>query len=280
MFKINTILFFIATAAPLFSQIPVVDAQHLKSGENAAIRPDKTLNPLIWRLRDRVLKTGETQNMDFLAFNLTDVAAYQFALKFDPTRLRLERIEILTTDLPLDSAGNFGLFNLAYGEIRTLWSSAQGYTLPPATPVFRLVFTTLSGGKYLSEVLDLDPTLLNPIAYNTQLIPRGVQLYYADYTKPADPRAEEEEEINELQFAFNRPNPFHDCTTLGFTLPAAGAVRIRVSDAMGRQGMFIEKDGLAGFQEEAVCLEGAGAGVYFCEMVTPFGSIVQRILKQ
>lgn len=279
MFKINTILFCIFAAAQLVGQTPAADARRLQIAENAAGRPENAQSPLIWRLRDRVLKTGETQNMDFLAFNFTDVAAYQFALKFDPARLRLERIEILTTDLPLDSSGNFGLFNLAYGEIRTLWSSAQGYNLPPATPVFRLVFTTLFGGKYLSEVLNLDPTLLNPIAYNTQLIPKGVQLYYADYTKPADPRAEEEE-INEPQFALNRPNPFHDCTTLGFTLPAAGQVRLRVFDTAGRQWLMLEKDGLAGFQEEAICLESAEAGVYFCEMLTPYGTLLRRITKQ
>ncbi len=279
MFKINTILFCIFAAAQLVGQTPAADARRLQIAENAAGRPENAQSPLIWRLRDRVLKTGETQNMDFLAFNFTDVAAYQFALKFDPARLRLERIEILTTDLPLDSSGNFGLFNLAYGEIRTLWSSAQGYTLPPATPVFRLVFTTLSGGKYLSEVLNIDPALLNPIAYNTQLIPKGVQLYYADYTKPADPRAEVKEADAQLLLS-NFPNPFPDCTTLGFALPAAGAVRIRVFDTAGRQRLLLEKDAAAGFQEEAVCLEGTGAGVYFCEMVTPFGSIVQRIIKQ
>ena len=274
MFKIYTFLLFWLTAGQLFPQTPAT--RPVKAGDNAALRPDNSLNPLIWRLRDRVLKTGETQNMDFLAFNFTDVAAYQFALKFDPMRLRLETIEVLTPDLPLDPSGNFGLFNLAAGEIRTLWSAAQGYTLPPATPVFRLVFTSLAGGKYLSEVLNIDLAALNPIAYNTQLVPKGVQLYYADYTKPADPRAEEEE-TNAPRFS---PNPFHECATLGFNLPAAGPVRIRVFDAAGREWLLLEKDGAAGYQEEAACLEDARAGVYFCEMVTPYGTTVQRIIKQ
>lgn len=277
MFKINTILFFFIAAIQLYGQAPVVNARQVKIGETAAVRPENTQVPLIWRLRDRVLKTGETQNMDFLAFNFTDVAAYQFALRFDPAQLRLERIEILTGDLPLDPSGNFGLFNLAYGEIRTLWSSAQGYTLPPATPVFRLVFTTLSGGKYLSEVLDIDPALLNPIAYNTQLIPRGVQLYYADYTKPADPRAEE---TNDLQCSANYPNPFHDCTTFGFTLPAAGPVRFRVFDLAGREWLSVGKNGTPGFQEEVICLDEATAGLYFFEMTTPNGTMARRIIKQ
>lgn len=279
MFKINTILFCIFAAAGLVGQTPAVDARRLQNAESAAGRPENAQSPLIWRLRDRVLKSGETQNMDFLAFNFTDVAAYQFALKFDPSRLLLERIEILTIDLPLDSSGNFGLFNLAYGEIRTLWSSAQGYNLPPATPVFRLVFTTLSGGGYLSEALKIDPALLNPIAYNTQLIPKGVQLYYADYTKPADPRAENED-ANPLPVSTNYPNPFTDCTTIGFTLPVAGAVRIRIFDNTGRQWLMLEKEGLTGFQEEPVCLEGAGAGMYFYEMLTPCGTLLRRIIKQ
>ena len=220
MLKTYLFLLLACAAGHLPAQAPYTpdrqDAQARKTGSliNGNTRPDSTLNPLIWRVRDRVLKTGETVNMDFLAFGFTDIAAYQFALKFDPAQLRFERIEVLAPGFPLDPSGNFGLFNIAGGELRTLWSTAQGITLPAATPVFRIVLATLSGGKKLSEALILDPTILSAVAYNTVLAPKAVQLYYADYTKPADPRAETGE-ITGLELYQNRPNPFSDCTRIG-----------------------------------------------------------------
>lgn len=285
MLKTYLFLLLACAAGHLPAQAPYApdrqDAQARKT-ENVFTgntRPDSTLNPLIWRVRDRVLKTGQTVNMDFLAFGFTDVAAYQFALKFDPAQLRFERIEILAPPgFPLAPSGNFGLFNIAAGELRTLWSTAQGITLPAATPVFRIVLTTLSGGKKLSEALVLDPAILSPVAYNTVLAPKAVQLYYADYTKPADPRAETGE-ITGLQLDQNRPNPFTNCTKIGFTLPAEGMVYFRVFDASGREWLRWEKTCAAGYQDETVCLGNAGAGVFYCQLVTPFGTLSRRLVK-
>lgn len=263
--------------SPAGTERPVGKAPE-RPGGGIVTRPDSTVAPLIWRVRDRVLKTGDTLRADFLAFGFTDVAAYQFALKFNTARLRFVRIEVLAPNFPLDPSGNFGLFNIAGGEIRTLWSAAAGYTLHAGAPVFRLVFATLAGGATLSETLLLDPDVLSAVAYNTALAPKPVQLYYADYTKPADPRAENEA-APVFQVFPNRPNPFHNCTTLGFTLPSAGAVQFRVFDAAGREWMRWKKDYPEGYQEEAVCLESAPAGVMFCELISLDQKYVFRINK-
>lgn len=283
MKKTSILLLLLLGLGPLQAQSPAgterpVGKAPERPGGGIVTRPDSTIAPLIWRVRDRVLKTGDTLRADFLAFGLTDVAAYQFALKFNTARLRFVRIEILSPDLPLDPSGNFGLFNIAGGEIRTLWSAAAGYTLPAGAPVFRLVFATLTGGATLSETLQLDPDVLSAVAYNTVLAPKAVQLYYADYTKPADPRAENEA-APAFQVFSNRPNPFHDCTTLGFALPNAGAVQFRVFDAAGREWMRWKKNCPEGYQEEAVCLESAPAGIMFCELISLDQKYVFRINK-
>lgn len=284
MLKICCSLFLLCVAGHLFAQPPAISDQQdfsaLKNGAatNNTTRPDDTQQPLIWRVRDRVLKAGTTVNMDFLAFNFTDIAAYQFALKFDPTQLRFEQIEVLDPGFPLDPDGNFGMFNIAGGELRTLWSTAMGITLPPATPVFRVVLTALAGGKKLSAVMDIDPAIISSVAYNTALLPRGVQLYYADYTKPADPRTTSGE-TTALQLHQNYPNPFIGCTQIGFTLPEAGLVKLRVLDMAGREYMRLEKNAAAGYQEEHICLENAGAGVFFFELATPYGTLRRRILQ-
>jgi hypothetical protein len=285
MLKTYLFLLLACAAGHLPAQAPYPadrqDAQARKTESliNGNTRPDSTLNPLIWRVRDRVLKTGETVNMDFLAFGFTDIAAYQFALKFDPAQLRFERIEVLAPGFPLDPSGNFGLFNIAGGELRTLWSTAQGITLPAATPVFRIVLTTLSGGKKLSEALILDPAILSAVAYNTVLAPKTVQLYYADFTKPADPRAETGE-ITGLQLDQNRPNPFNGCTQIGFTLPEAGMVKLRVLDVTGREWLRLEENCLAGYREETVCLSAIpAAGLFYYELTTPYGTLMRRMIK-
>lgn len=284
MLKVCFSLFLLCATGFLFAQPPVErDIQDFISLRASAVtgnttRPDDTQQPLIWRVRDRVLKVGTTVNMDFLAFNFTDLAAYQFALKFDPTQLRFEQIEVLAPGFPLDPDGNFGMFNIAGGELRTLWSTAMGMTMPPATPVFRVVLTALAGGKNLSAVMNIDPMIISPVAYNTVLLPRGVQLYYADYTKPADPRTEPVE-TTMLQLHQNYPNPFNGCTQIGFTLPEAGLVKLRVLDIAGREYLRLEKNAAAGYQEEHICLENAGAGVFFFELATPYGTLRRRILQ-
>lgn len=263
--------------SPAGTERPVGKAPD-RTGGGIVTRPDSTVAPLIWRVRDRVLKTGDTLRADFLAFGFTDVAAYQFSLKFNTARLRFVRIEILSPDLPLDPSGNFGLFNIAGGEIRTLWSAAAGYTLPAGAPVFRLVFATVAGGAKLSETLQLDPDVLSAVAYNTVLAPKAVQLYYADYTKPADPRAENEA-TPVFQVFPSRPNPFLDCTTLGFSLPSAGAVQLRVFDAAGREWLRWKKDYPEGYQEKVICLGSAPAGIMFCELISLNQKYVFRINK-
>lgn len=284
MLRIYIFLLFFCAAGHVYAQPPAEPDQRdfntiktLATTPNNT-RPDDTRQPLIWRVRDRVLKTGDTVNMNFLAFGFTDIAAYQFALKFDPAQLRFEKIEILTPDLPLDPGGNFGLFNIAAGELRTLWSAPQGITLPAATPVFRIVLTTLAGGNKLSDALHLDPAILSPVAYNTVLAPKIVRLYYADYTKPADPRAETGE-ITALQLDQNRPNPFCDCTQIGFTLPGAGMVQLRILDATGRERLRLEKTCDAGYQEETICPGETGAGGFYCQLITPHGIMVRRMVK-
>lgn len=65
--------------------------------------------PLVWRVQDRVLQTGETVAVDFRADQLDDLRAMQFALRFDPELLVLDTIEPLNA-LPL-SIENFGVLN-------------------------------------------------------------------------------------------------------------------------------------------------------------------------
>ncbi len=111
----------------------------------------------------------------------------------------------------------------------------------------------------------------------TALVPRSLQLVFADYLQP-DPRGNAAGESPALRLEPPRPNPFSGCTAAGFTLPAAAAVQWRVLDAGGREWFRREGAGVPGYQEETICLdEAAPPGVYFCQLITPFGTSVRKI---
>ncbi len=242
-------------------------------------RPDPTLNPLNWRVRDRMLMAGATEEIDFVALDFTDIAAYQFALRFDTAILHFEQIEVLTNGIPLDPDGNFGLYNIQAGEIRNLWSVAHGLNLPPATKVFRLRFTVKSGGKLLSEVLALAPDVLTPVAYNSALADKSLHLLFGNYYV-VYPREQEVTEDPSLALtAF--PNPCTNQVTVRFSMRAAGVARLQVVDSSGRLVLAWEKWCSAGDQEETLHFEQLSfRGLLNCTLITPDAFQTATLLRQ
>lgn len=241
---------------------------------NPALSPMQ-MAPLVWRTADRKLQAGETLEVTFTASNFEDIAAYQFALDFDPAVIEFQSLEVLTDLIPLTLEGNFGLFNIESGELRTLFSMLPGQTLPSKHPVFRLNFTVLESGQMLSEVLQIGQEAISALAFNTTLDETAVELeFYQEITSvsgtPAGGR-----KVVLLQ---NRPNPFDRETTIGFILPEACEAQLRVFDLNGRELWKTSKQYGAGLQEEIVRLERAGAaGLLFCELTTPFGVVVGKM---
>ncbi len=240
-------------------------------------RPDPTLSPLVWRVRDRVLQAGSTESIDFVALNFNGIAAYQFALRFDTAYLHFEQIEVLTTGIPLDPDGNFGLYTVQAGEIRTLWSAPYGLSLPLATKVFRIVFTVRAGGKKLGEALAIDPALMAPVAYNSVLADKPIHLFFADYVS-VDPREATDNPAGSRSLLTNFPNPFTDRTRIRFFVPEAGPVHLTVTDASGRTVAAFDRFYPAGEQEEMLEFDAASArGLLYCTVQMP-GAVLTRIL--
>lgn len=226
---------------------------------------------LVFRVQDQVLEAGSEVAAEFRADQLDDLNSFQFALYFDPEQLQLVEIEPLT-GLPV-SMDNFGLFNLAEGEIRVVWAQAAAVWLSEAAPVFRLRFRALQSGARLSEVLRLNDEVLPGYCYNSAYTESGVELRYSASTGTGQSAPGAGLSLS------NRPNPFSDVTTLYFVLPEAGEVELRISDAAGRL-LFSQKHYYgAGRQEKTLLLEGA-SGVLFAELVTAQGTVLRRILAE
>ncbi|MCB9355597.1 MAG: T9SS type A sorting domain-containing protein [Lewinellaceae bacterium] len=228
--------------------------------------------PLVLRAGDRVLQAGEEIAVDFRADQFEDLAAWQFALRFDPDRLQLGDIKPLG-GLPL-TTDDFGVFDIADGEVRSIWSRATGVAVQEAAPVFQLHFKVLQDGGVLSDALYLDETALRSIAYNSNMQESEVQLQFSEATTGTGQVADATILLR------NRPNPFADETTIEFSLPDACEAQLRIYDATGRELWQFDKYYPAGYHAERVNLEGVtAAGVLYYELTTPYGTRTKRMVR-
>ncbi len=227
--------------------------------------------PFVLRAKDQTLNTGEILDIGFTADQLDDLAAFQFALTFDPAQLQFEAIEP-AGGLPI-TADHFGTNNTGAGEIRAVWSQATGLRVEEAAPVFRLRFKALQSGAKLSDVLQLDEAVLSALAYTGKLAESKVELAFSEATG-TNPAAT----ASALQLQV-RPNPFQEETTVAFTLPAAGEAQLRVLDLNGREILRINNTYPAGHHSEILRLGGlTAAGVLTCELITPFGVVTRKMV--
>lgn len=225
---------------------------------------------LAFTVQDGVLEAGEEVSLEFKSGYYEDLAAFQMALHFDPDQMEMVEIE------PLDGISmtedHFGAYNLEAGEIRVVWSQAEGVTVEEGTAVFRITFRALQSGGKLSEVLSVDESEIPASAYTSVFGESKVALQFGELNGADDPAG-----ASGLQLLQNRPNPFNGTTTIGFVLPEACEAQLRVFDVSGR--MLAERKGQypAGKYEEAFDLTSA-SGVLYYELTTPFGVLAQKMI--
>jgi hypothetical protein len=227
---------------------------------------------LVLNVQDQVLEPGKEITVGFGANQLNDLAAFQFALKFDVEKLGLTDISpAIGGSLPL-TADNFGTFNIGEGEIRAAWSQAGGIFVEEGASAFLLKFNVLEGGSKLSEVLYLDESELSALAYNTALKESKVELKFNGLTSTGDPAS-----ASGLQLFQNRPNPFVGRTAIAFVLPESCEAKLRIFDVSGK--ILAEKTAqyAAGRHEEIFDLADL-TGVLWYELTTPFGILTKKMV--
>ena len=222
-------------------------------------------------VEDRVLEAGEEVSVDFRAGYFEDLAALQWALQFDPGRL-----EWLTSE-PLEgfplTQGHFGTFNVGAGEIRVVWSQAQGMLLAEGEGVCRIKFRALQGGGKLSDALALDESELPASAYTSVFGESKVVLKFGELSEAGDPA-----DASGLQLLQNRPNPFGEATTIVFVLPESCEAQLRVLDVSGKMLAENKAQSPAGRHEALFEWKGS-AGVLYYELTTPFGVLVKKMIR-
>lgn len=226
---------------------------------------------LVLHLQDRMLQTGEQFSLECRADQIDNIAAWQFALRFDPALLQLIKVQPLAA-LSLD-ADNFGTHQADQGEIRSVWSAAEGVDMDDGLPLFVLQFSVLQGGAMLSEVLGMEEADLPARVYTSTFAESEVRLVFDDMSGTGGNVAPA------YALMQNVPNPFSDKTVLSFELPEACAASLRVFDASGRLLYTRVAQYPAGTHFEVFDRhETGGGGVFFCELRTPFGIQTRKML--
>jgi hypothetical protein len=239
---------------------------------NPANAPEPS--PLVWVVQDQTLVTGTEIELAFTTTNFNDLAAYQFALDFDPALLQFVDFQPLGA-LPMNLLDNFGAYHADLGELRHVWSAGNGTTLADGTTVFKARFKVLEGGQKLSEVLRLDDSQIECKAFSGTSASSAVRLVFATSVGTEAPGTDPNTPA--LQLLQNRPNPFSTATTIGFILPESCDTRIRILDLSGRELSLYERKYTAGYHELEFRMENAASyGLLFCELVTPQG---RRVIK-
>ncbi|MEY3249738.1 MAG: hypothetical protein RL742_1781, partial [Bacteroidota bacterium] len=242
-------------------------------------RPDSE-NTLTLVANDRVLRAGEEVTVAFRAVRFQDLAALQFALRFDPNLVDYRGFSAPSAS-PFQEA-NFGFYSIDAGEIRAVWSVSEGVDLPDGELVFNLRFVALADAVRLSQVLQLADEVLPREAYHTDLSPLDVELQFLQRARPTGISQRDADESDAdgptVLLLQNQPNPFQGQTTIGFVLGEPMHARLRVFDITGRLLFERAAQYPAGYQAVEFRLdERTVPGMLMVELTTKHGTQTRKM---
>lgn len=242
----------------------------VNSSANPVNTPGLPVSELLWKVQDQELIEGAMLEASFRAENFNALLAMQLGIQFDPTKLQFLGLE--TPAGSLLKSDNFGLFDLASGEIRVMLAMAETKSMPAEGSAFKLRFKSLQSGGQLSDVLHLSDEVLPAEAYAGDLRPIPVKLAFESSLSGTHELAS-----NNFRLLQNRPNPFKDITTIGFVLPEACEAQLRVFDVHGRLVLTQKGTFAAGYNEQQIQPGDSGNGVLYYELTTPFGVLSKKM---
>ncbi len=221
-------------------------------------------------LDEMSLEKGKTYRVPFRASNFVNLLGYQFALRFNPEAMELENIEVGA--LEGLSEANFGLTMLEEGIITTSWDNSKNTLKDNNTVLFTLVFKSNTNNK-LSNLLQITNAATPAEAYRSS----GQDMELLDVNLNFNSA----ETVNvDFELFQNKPNPFHETTTIGFRLPTAGPATLTVYDLSGQVLKTVSKDFAKGYNEIILNHSELGAaGVLFYQLETNSQTATRRMVR-
>ncbi|MEZ4988689.1 MAG: MopE-related protein [Saprospiraceae bacterium] len=230
--------------------IPTPDDNHfigIKMGDvnGSWNAPDNlTGQPMIWQVANEAVVEGQLLLVSFSSNQtLPDVAAWQFALKIDPTFATVKRI-IPHRAMPLSTED----FNILDGELRSVFAQPQGQVLKAGEAVFTLELYIHHGGVRVSDILQLVDNELPGRLYDTKGEGSTIKLAFTPgRDKPVLPHIANHETMEGFELYQNTPNPFATETVIAFNLPTDMPATLSVHDASGRVVVQLSGNYTAGY---------------------------------
>ena len=231
-------------------------------------------NSLVFSTKDIELVAGEVYAIPFVANPDTELAGFQFTIDFDENALAFEGIEEGASPL---KRSDFGLPDLVgAGAVTVSWGNFEGKTWCREEAMFTLLFRAKSHAR-LSDVLSI----------NSRITP--AEAYGGNFFAPAGSGFEmlgvalqfEGDITNDFLLFQNNPNPFRHRTNVGFQLPTAAQVNMRIYDLHGKLVKIYEGHFPQGSHIVEINLSDAPhTGILFCEMEVPgYGKQVIKMMK-
>ncbi len=210
----------------------------------------------VLRTADKQVKAGEQVAVTFSADNM-DVLGYQFTLNFDK-----EALELVDVQSGVATEENLGLSLLNEGAVTVSWNGeakdATQFTLvfKAAQNVNLSEALTLNSRYTKAEAYNLNGEVINvALAFNNDVVANGFELYQ------------------------NTPNPFAEATTIGFNLPEAGEVSLKVYDMSGKVVLLRKVAGQKGYNEIVLNAETLGAtGVLYYTLETANETATRKMI--
>lgn len=224
-----------------------------------------------FRLDEQSVRAGELISVPFRAGDFTARQAYQMTIDFDPNVLELADVQ--PGALPNFGLGNFSMNHVADGHLPNLWVGAEPLTLPEGEVLFTLTFRVLKNSGSLSDVLRPTSAVTEAFALDPTGGTMSIEFEFGSALNNGN--------VDKTTFELyqNRPNPFRHQTTIGFRLPQADRVVLRIFGVDGRLVKTITGDYAQGMNAITVPVSEIGApGIYWYELETPTHSDRKKMI--
>lgn len=226
-------------------------------------------NKAIFTASDQIFRAGQEVRVDIITPDLAGLAAFQFTLDYDVSKLSSVKVEQDLVPVEFTGIPEEGRLTASWYNSIMLDPTVIGKNIKLRT--FTLVFTALQDGT-LSKVLRMTSAVTKAEAYTRKLQTLQAELRYQPLPVSPD---------ETLTLFPLRPNPVKDRFVAAYYLPEAGNTTLTLTDAAGRVVQAVQAYRERGYHETPLELDGnVKPGMLFLRLEGPGGVEVQRAVKQ
>ncbi len=231
---------------------------------------DRGGEELVLAANDVMLKKGETVEIPVYAEAPILLEALQATIQFDAAKIVFKGLAAASLDI---TEKNYAL--PLSGSVTLSWDTPDGGLFIGKSDVFFMLQFQVLENTSLREAIAINSTMTPAIAYSNGGNPLNVS--WRTHEVPHMPVGA----ASFFQLAQNKPNPFSNETKVLFFLEERMPVQLKIVDVSGREIIVFNKSIDAGWHEVPLGEEYfGGSGIYFYQLITPYGSEQRKMVFQ